>query len=36
MPMPNAEPHRLSAAVLVRLIDSGDLTAEAVVQALGE
>ncbi len=33
MPMPNAEPHRLSATTLARLIDSGDLTAEAVVRS---
>lgn len=31
--MPNAEPHRLSAASLARLIDGGELTAEAVVQS---
>jgi Asp-tRNA(Asn)/Glu-tRNA(Gln) amidotransferase A subunit family amidase len=29
--MPNPEPHRLPATTLVRLIESGDLTAEAVV-----
>jgi Asp-tRNA(Asn)/Glu-tRNA(Gln) amidotransferase A subunit family amidase len=29
--MPNAEPHRLSATTLVRLIDDGELTAESVV-----
>ena len=31
--MPNAEPHRLPATTLVRLIESGELTAEAVVQS---
>ena len=31
--MPNAEPHRLPATALVRLIESGELTAEAVVQS---
>ena len=31
--MPNAAPHRLSAATLARLIDGGELTAEAVVQS---
>jgi Asp-tRNA(Asn)/Glu-tRNA(Gln) amidotransferase A subunit family amidase len=31
--MPNAEPHRLSAATLARLIDVGELTAEAVAQS---
>ena len=31
--MPNAEPHRLSAATLTRLIDAGALTAETVVQS---
>src|SRR5215471_19622131 len=30
--MPNVEPNRLSATTLVRLIDEGELTAEAVVQ----
>src|SRR6516162_9109406 len=30
-PMPNVEPHRLSAAALVRLIEGGGLTAEAVI-----
>jgi Asp-tRNA(Asn)/Glu-tRNA(Gln) amidotransferase A subunit family amidase len=29
--MPNAEPNRLAATILVRLIDDGELTAEAVV-----
>jgi Asp-tRNA(Asn)/Glu-tRNA(Gln) amidotransferase A subunit family amidase len=29
--MPNAEPHRLAATELVRLIEAGDLTAEAVI-----
>jgi Asp-tRNA(Asn)/Glu-tRNA(Gln) amidotransferase A subunit family amidase len=29
--MPNAEPHRLSATTIVRLIEDGELTAEAVV-----
>src|ERR1700737_2047574 len=29
--MPKAEPHRLSAASLVRLVEGGELTAEAVV-----
>jgi Asp-tRNA(Asn)/Glu-tRNA(Gln) amidotransferase A subunit family amidase len=31
--MPNAEPHRLSAATLARLVAAGELTAEAVVQS---
>jgi Asp-tRNA(Asn)/Glu-tRNA(Gln) amidotransferase A subunit family amidase len=31
--MPNAEPHRLAATVLVRLIADGELTAEAVVRS---
>src|SRR6202163_1597396 len=31
--MPNAEPHRLSAATLARLIEGGELTAEAVVRS---
>jgi Asp-tRNA(Asn)/Glu-tRNA(Gln) amidotransferase A subunit family amidase len=31
--MPNVEPHRLSATSLVRLIDGGELTAEAVVRS---
>ena len=31
--MPNAEPHRLSAAELARRIDAGSLTVEAVVQS---
>ena len=31
--MPDAEPHRLSAASLARLIESGELTAEAVVRS---
>src|SRR5436309_9032427 len=31
--MPNAEPHRLAAATLARLIDGGELTAEAVVRS---
>ncbi len=31
--MPNAEPHRLPATTLARLVDSGELTAEAVVQS---
>src|SRR3984893_10049885 len=31
--MPNAEPHRLSATTLVRLIKSNELTAEAVVES---
>src|SRR3954469_16885810 len=31
--MPEAEPHRLSAVALARLIDSGELTAEAVVRS---
>jgi Asp-tRNA(Asn)/Glu-tRNA(Gln) amidotransferase A subunit family amidase len=31
--MPNAQPHRLSATTLVRLIESNDLTAEAVVES---
>jgi len=31
--MPNAEPHRLSATTLVRLIESNELTAEAVVES---
>ena len=31
--MPNAEPHRLSAAALARLIEGGELTAEAVVRS---
>jgi Asp-tRNA(Asn)/Glu-tRNA(Gln) amidotransferase A subunit family amidase len=30
---PNGEPHRLPAATLVRLIEAGELTAEAVVQS---
>jgi Asp-tRNA(Asn)/Glu-tRNA(Gln) amidotransferase A subunit family amidase len=30
-PMPNVEPHRLSAVALVRLIEGGGLTAEAVI-----
>src|SRR5215831_8038702 len=29
--MPNAEPHRLAATTLVRLIEAGELTAEAVL-----
>src|SRR6516165_2292101 len=32
-PMPNTEPHRLPAASLARLIESGELSAEAVVQS---
>src|SRR5690242_5749407 len=32
-PMPNAEPHRLPATTLARLVESGELTAEAVVQS---
>src|SRR3954470_19456042 len=31
--MPDAEPHRLSAAALARLIEAGDLTAEAVIRS---
>ncbi len=31
--MPNAEPHRLPAATLARLIDGGELSAEAVVRS---
>jgi Asp-tRNA(Asn)/Glu-tRNA(Gln) amidotransferase A subunit family amidase len=31
--MPNAEPYRLSAATLARLIDNGELTAETVAQS---
>jgi len=31
--MPNVEPHRLSATVLARLVDSGELTAETVVRS---
>ena len=31
--MPNVEPHRLPAATLVRLIESGELSAEAVVRS---
>src|SRR5204862_5660516 len=31
--MPNAEPHRLPATTLARLVDSGELTAEAVIQS---
>ena len=31
--MPDAEPHRLSAASLARLIEAGELTAEAVVRS---
>ena len=31
--MPIAEPHRLPATTLARLIDSGELTAEAVIQS---
>src|SRR5262249_16770718 len=31
--MPNVEPHRLPAATLARLIEGGELTAEAVVQS---
>src|SRR4029077_4120343 len=31
--MPSAEPHRLSAATLVRLIEGNELTAEAVVSS---
>ena len=31
--MPNAEPHRLPATVLARLIEGGELTAEAVVRS---
>ena len=31
--MPNAEPHRLPATTLARLVDGGELTAEAVVQS---
>jgi Asp-tRNA(Asn)/Glu-tRNA(Gln) amidotransferase A subunit family amidase len=31
--MPNVEPHRLAATTLVRLIESGELTAEAVVRS---
>jgi Asp-tRNA(Asn)/Glu-tRNA(Gln) amidotransferase A subunit family amidase len=31
--MPNAKPHRLPATTLARLIDAGELTAEAVVQS---
>src|SRR6266496_2819443 len=30
--MPNAEPHRLPATTLARLIEGGELTAEAVVR----
>src|SRR5215207_6402609 len=32
-PMPNAEPHRLSAATIARLVNGGELTAEAVVRS---
>src|SRR5580692_9602295 len=32
-PMPNAEPHRLPATTLARLVESGDLSAEAVVRS---
>src|SRR5580700_9461664 len=32
-PMPNAEPHRLPATTLARLVESGELTAEAVVRS---
>jgi Asp-tRNA(Asn)/Glu-tRNA(Gln) amidotransferase A subunit family amidase len=31
--MPNAEPHRLPAATLARLIDNGELAAEAVIES---
>src|SRR5437773_4087446 len=31
--MPNVEPHRLPAATLARLVESGELTAEAVVRS---
>src|SRR5215471_1421819 len=31
--MPNVEPHRLSATTLLRLIEGGELTAEAVVRS---
>jgi Asp-tRNA(Asn)/Glu-tRNA(Gln) amidotransferase A subunit family amidase len=31
--MPNVEPHRLAATTLVRLIENGELTAEAVVES---
>jgi Asp-tRNA(Asn)/Glu-tRNA(Gln) amidotransferase A subunit family amidase len=31
--MPNVEPHRLSATALVRLIEGGELTAEAVIRS---
>ena len=31
--MPNSEPHRLSAAAIVRTLDAGELTAEAVVRS---
>jgi Asp-tRNA(Asn)/Glu-tRNA(Gln) amidotransferase A subunit family amidase len=31
--MPNVEPHRLPATALARLVESGELTAEAVVQS---
>jgi Asp-tRNA(Asn)/Glu-tRNA(Gln) amidotransferase A subunit family amidase len=31
--MPNVEPHRLPATILARLIDSGELSAEAVVKS---
>ena len=31
--MPNAEPHRLSATTLVRLLEAGELSAEAVVRS---
>ena len=31
--MPDAEPHRLSAAALARLIQAGELTAETIVRS---
>ena len=31
--MPNPEPHRLSAAAIVRMIEAGELTAEAVARS---
>ncbi|MGE3784983.1 MAG: hypothetical protein AB7H71_19835 [Alphaproteobacteria bacterium] len=31
--MPKTEPHRLAATALARLIDSGELTAEAVIRS---
>src|SRR5690348_7365007 len=33
MPMPNAEPHRLSAIALARAVEAGELTAEAIVES---